>query len=34
MADLSNDHNVYVYEIASGTLVWKEKGGVDRIYDL
>jgi hypothetical protein len=34
MADLHNDHNVYVYEVSSGSLVWKEKGGPDKIYDV
>ena len=34
MADLHNDHNIYVYNLSDGQLVWKDKGGVDKIYDM
>ena len=34
LADLHNDHNIYVYQINDGQLVWKEKGGPDKIYDV
>lgn len=32
-ADLHNDHNVYVYEIESGSLVMKDKGSTGKIFD-
>lgn len=32
--DLHDDHNVYVYEVDSGTLVWKEKGDTNKIFDI
>lgn len=34
LADLHNDHNIYVYQINDGQLVWKEKGGPDKVYDV
>ena len=32
--DLANEHNVYVYEIASGALVLKAGGDTEKIFDI
>lgn len=34
MVDLSNDHNVYVYDIDSGSLKMKDKGDQNKIFDV
>ena len=33
-ADLHNDHNVYVFEVATGAQKYKGKGGPDKIFDI
>lgn len=33
-ADLSNNHNVYVFEADSGNLLWKTKGDTNKIFDI
>ncbi len=33
LCDLHNDHNVHVYDIGSGALAMKDKGGPDKIFD-
>lgn len=34
LADNSNDHNIYVFEVESGTRVKKDKSGPDQIYHI
>ena len=34
MADLHNDHNVYVYEASTGNLVYNAKGGTEKVLDM
>ena len=34
VADLHNDHNVYVFDSATGEQQFKDKGGPDRIFDI
>lgn len=34
MVDLADDHNVYVYDVASGALKYKEKGDTNKIFDI
>jgi len=34
LVDLHNDHNIYVYDISSGDLKWKDKGDTNKIFDL
>ena len=34
IADMSNDHNVKVFEMKGGTECFGDKGGPDNIYDL
>ena len=33
-ADLHNDHNVYVYNLADNSMVWTKKSGPDKIFML
>jgi len=33
-ADKHNDHNVFVFEVDSGSMVYTEKGGPDEIFDM
>ena len=32
--DLSNDHQVYVFDVASGSMKMKEKGDTSKIFDI
>jgi WD40 repeat protein len=32
--DLHNDHNIQFYEVSNGSLVWKEKGDTNKIFDV
>lgn len=32
--DLHDDHNVYVFDVASGSLAYKEKGDTNKIFDI
>lgn len=32
--DLHNDHNVHVFDVATGALRMSNKGGPDRVYDI
>lgn len=32
--DMSNDHNVYVFDTASGNQLFKQKGDTNKIYDI
>jgi WD40 repeat protein len=34
LVDLHNDHNVYVYDVASGALKMKDKGDTSKIFDI
>lgn len=34
LVDLHNDHNVYVYEVATGALKMKDKGDTNKIFDV
>ena len=32
--DLHDDHNIYFFDADSGSLVWKEKGDTNKIFDV
>jgi hypothetical protein len=32
--DLNDDHNVYVFDVESGSLKMKEKGDTNKIFDI